>query len=485
MRRISVPRGINDAPCRRSRRRPPGQGAIDAHRARHRHELRDDELLHGRLQGALDVIDVPHRSRRTVQGGEHERGEELAGIELAGARPREGQQARDGDRVVDELGRRLREPRERAQHPMAQQDVDQRDPRHGAEQLRDHRRSPAGRSGEHHGHGRGRRGHDADRQPPEDHALSEDPAARDERQQQPEGEGHRSQTGSCALLAIDGRRPHGSDATLWRRANATANPARGLERAGASRSAHEPRGLQHPAAHVVQPHARRVAVVDDGRRPEDARHAAPQDLVHRRVQVPVQHEQVPEGLEHAHHAHGADQPVEPLQGLRGADEGGVVLHDQQRPVGQAGVAGAEGDAVEGVVLEPPRRAGDGLVTGHVERQDVERAALDDLARLLGAGLAVGRQRPLERGLPRVGRGVQVVVAGDEGDALGRDARVVQGLGERLELAGGADLGQVARDDVVAGADPARGREGVDELALATDRVERAAEAEKPVSDRIR
>ena len=54
--------------------------------------------------------------------------------------------------------------------------------------------------------------------------------------------------------------------------------------------------------------------------------------VHRRVEVPVQHVEVPEGFEDPHHADRAHQAVEPVQGLGCPDERRVVLHDEQRPV---------------------------------------------------------------------------------------------------------------------------------------------------------
>ncbi len=77
-----------------------------------------------------------------------------------------------------------------------------------------------------------------------------------------------------------------------------------------------------------------------------------------------------------------------------------------------------------------------------------------------------------------------MVAGHERHAIGGDARVVKDLGESLEFTRCADFGEVTRDDDVVGADAARSRKSVSELALAKLAVQRSPEAQEVVSHRV-
>src|SRR5690606_36034286 len=89
------------------------------------------------------------------------------------------------------------------------------------------------------------------------------------------------------------------------------------------------------------------------------------------------------------------------------------------------------------------------------------------------------------GAPPAGLGgVGVVVSGHERDRVRIEARVLEHLGEVLELGLLAELGEVARDDDVIGPALLRGAERTRELSGARARIDRAPQAHELRRDAV-
>ena len=97
---------------------------------------------------------------------------------------------------------------------------------------------------------------------------------------------------------------------------------------------------------------------------------------------------MPKGLEDRHHAGGADEAVHPLPGLRRPDDGGVVLHDEEGAVGEAGVKPARPAPFKAAQLK-----GDAALMSLL--RNAANAASDDdgWAPLAAIGNIITNQRP--------------------------------------------------------------------------------------------
>ncbi len=243
------------------------------------------------------------------------------------------------------------------------------------------------------------------------------------------------------------------------------------------------RSLDVAVADVVEAYPRRVAVVDDSRRAEDAGHPARECAIYDRVQVAVEDENVSESLEQDHQARGTDEAVYPMPGAGLANEGRVVLDDHEGAPRQTVVSDTTLQDVEGGIRHEAGRSRHGLVKCDVERQEVHSRAFDDQTRRARAGWRKGSERSSERVTPAVRRRIQIVIARDERDALGRNCRLVKNLGQRLELVRRSYFGEIPGKHEVVGAGVSCFREGIYEFAPACPRVERTSEAQKAMVHR--
>jgi hypothetical protein len=197
----------------------------------------------------------------------------------------------------------------------------------------------------------------------------------------------------------------------------------------------------------------------------------------------VHGEEVAEPGEELHEARAAEEAVNPLEARR-PQERRVVLHEDDRHVSERGVGDPALDRFGGRVWELPGRSHDALVSRDIDRHEAHPAGHDRLAGLTRACRGEGCERARERPAPTIGRGIRVVIAGDERDALGIDPRLVQDLGEGLELLLSPNLREVPGDDDVICFAPHGGGEGSGKLVSACARVEGAAEAQVTDAHRV-
>ena len=181
-------------------------------------------------------------------------------------------------------------------------------------------------------------------------------------------------------------------------------------------------------------------------------------------------------LEEIDEALGAAKAVKPVPRPRGMGDRRMMNDDHDGLPATGPIVDARLQRIGCPAGEMASGPCDVLMTRDVQRQQKYPCPLDNTSVGAGRGAPEQRQRPIERARPRIGSRVGVMIARHERHAIGIDPRIEKGLGEGLELLRGAQLGEVARDDEVAGARIPRGTEPRDQLIDALLRIERSAEA---------